>query len=301
MKVLLIILAVLVVLIAIILSLSAEFEVVFDNGWSTKIRVLWIEKDIELSKLLNFILFPEKAAEEASNEIIGKADEVTSVELKQTEQEEKADEAVTVKVIEKEDGPTAVFSVEKSETEEKVEIPPPDEEHHLSDEEIKQIVAQLAEEEASDEPKAAEEPAKEEKPNFIKKIWLEEGIVGILDFVTNLLETAHSAITTLIKGLHIYSLYVKMIIGGGDADDIAEKYGSLAGHYYPLKGIILNQMKVDQYDDLIEPDFIAPGSEYEFQIIAGLNVGLLVKVLLRAGKVFLLNIIKNKRLSKKFK
>ena len=73
MKVLLIILAVLVVLIAIILSLSAEFEVVFDNGWSTKIRVLWIEKDIELSKLLNFILFPEKAAEEVIDEVAEKA------------------------------------------------------------------------------------------------------------------------------------------------------------------------------------------------------------------------------------
>ena len=130
---------------------------------------------------------------------------------------------------------------------------------------------------------------------FIKKIWLEEGIVGILEFVSNLLETANSAITTLIKGLHIYSLYVRMIIGGGDAADIAEKYGSLAGHYYPLKGIILNQMKVDQYDDLVEPDFIAPRSEYEFQIIAGLNIALLLKVVLRAGRVFLINLLKSKK------
>ena len=289
MKVLLIILAVLVVLIAIILSLSAEFEVVFDNGWSTKIRVLWIEKDIELSKLLNFILFPEKAAEEVIDEAAEKAESEKPSEVKEEPPETPQAE------------PVIDETVKKEEIKEEIEIPPPDEEHHLTDEEIQQIVKQISEQESSSDDKPAEEPAKEEKPNFIKKIWLEEGIVGILDFVTNLLETAHSAITTLIKGLHIYSLYVKMIIGGGDADDIAEKYGSLAGHYYPLKGIILNQMKVDQYDDLIEPDFIAPGSEYEFQIIAGLNVGLLVKVLLRAGKVFLLNIIKNKRLSKKFK
>ncbi|MBR0413026.1 MAG: hypothetical protein IJI47_05630 [Eubacterium sp.] len=289
MKVLLIILAVLVVLIAIILSLSAEFEVVFDNGWSTKIRVLWIEKDIELSKLLNFILFPEKAAEEVIDEVAEKAESEKPSEVKEEPHETPQAE------------PVIDETVKKEEIKEEIEIPPPDEEHHLTDEEIQQIVKQISEQESSSDDKPAEEPAKEEKPNFIKKIWLEEGIVGILDFVTNLLETAHSAITTLIKGLHIYSLYVKMIIGGGDADDIAEKYGSLAGHYYPLKGIILNQMKVDQYDDLIEPDFIAPSSEYEFQIIAGLNVGLLVKVLLRAGKVFLLNIIKNKRLSKKFK
>ena len=279
MKVFLIILAVLVVIIAIILSLSAEFEVVFDNGWSTKIRVLWIEKDIELSKLLNFILFPEKAAEGAVKE----ASEAEAEEEKKPKKEE------APAVDEKEETPAA------EPVKEEVEIPPPDEERHLSDEEIKQIVAQLAEEEAADEPADEAKPKSESKPNFIKKIWLEEGIVGILEFVSNLLETANSAITTLIKGLHIYSLYVRMIIGGGDAADIAEKYGSLAGHYYPLKGIILNQMKVDQYDDLIEPDFIAPRSEYEFQIIAGLNIALLLKVVLRAGRVFLINLLKSKK------
>ncbi|MBR3149733.1 MAG: hypothetical protein IKF64_06140 [Eubacterium sp.] len=272
MKVLLIILAVLAVLIAIILSLSAEFEIVFDDGWSTKIRVLWIEKDIELSKLLNFILFPEKAAEDAANEVTSadKAAEEPVIEKKQEEVKETKPE------------PTA----------EKVEIPPPDESRHLSDEELQQIISQLSEEDG-EEPSA--EPEKPAKPNFIQKLWNEEGIVGILELVTNLLETVNSAVTTLIKGLHIYSLYVKMIIGGGDAADIGEKYGSLAGHYYPIKGMILNQMKVDQYDDLIEADFIAPRSEYEFQLIAGLNVALLLKIVLRAGRVFLINLIKNKK------
>ncbi|MBQ9516578.1 MAG: DUF2953 domain-containing protein [Eubacterium sp.] len=290
MKVFLIILAVLVVLIAIILSLSAEFEVVFEDGWSTKVRVLWIEKDIELSKLLNFILFPEKAAEEAAEEVTEKATEAPAEEHQKAE---------LIEVVEEEDGPTGVFVAEKAEADEKVEIPPPDEERHLSDEEIRQIVAQLNEEEQAEQPE--EEPEPQGKPNFIVKIWQDEGIVGILEFATNLLETANSAVTTLIKGLHIYSLYVKMIIGGGDAADIAEKYGSLASHYYVLKGMILNQMKVDQCDELIEPDFIAPRSEYVFQIIAGLNVGLLLKVALRAGRVFLVNLIKNKKSNKKYK
>lgn len=281
MKVFLIILAVLVLLIAIILSLSAEFTIIFDNGWSTKIKVLWIEKDIELSKLLNFLLFPEKAAEvaaeKAADEIIGGADEVTSVEVKPAPQ------------------PQETPAPEKKE----VDIPPPDENHYLTDEEVQQIVRQIAaEEEATDDVPA---PSEEKKPNFILKIWQEEGILGIMDLVTNLLDTAGTAITTLIKGLHIYSLYVKMIIGGGDAADIAEKFGSLAGHYQPIKGVILNQMKVDNYDDYIIADFIAPRSEYELQLIAGLNVGLLLKMGLRAGRVFLVNLIKNKNLTKKSK
>ena len=282
MKVFLIILAVLAVITAIILSLSAEFTIIFDNGWTTRVRVLFIEKDVELSKILSFLLFPEKAAEDVAAKA---ADEVVPP---------KAKEPVASKVVEEDDGPTMVAVVEAPASEEKVDIPPPDENNHLSDEEIQQIVKELAaSEEAEDEPPA--ELEKPQKKNFIKKLWDEEGIVGMLELVTNLLETANSAITTLIKGLHIYSLYVKMIIGGGDAADIAEKFGSTAGYYYPIKGIILNQMKVDRYDDYIDADFIAPRSEYEFQLIAGMNVALLMKVALRAGRVFLINLIKNKK------
>ena len=224
MKVFLIILAVLALIVAVILSLSAEFTIVYENGWSTKLRILFIEKDIELSRLLSFVLFPEKAARD-----------------KKAEKEEKTKE-----------------------------------------EENKQETSE-------------EKPApKKEKKNYIQKIIDEDGIVGIMLLISNLLQTAGKAVTTLIKGLHIYSLYVKMIIGGGDAADIGNKYGEVCGFYYPIKGFILNSMKVDMYDDFVQPDFIAPCSEYEFQLIVSLNVALLLNVVLRAGKVFLINLIKNK-------
>ena len=64
--------------------------------------------------------------------------------------------------------------------------------------------------------------------------------------------------------------------------------------YYPIKGIILKGMKVDQYDDYIQPDFLATHNEYEFQLIASLNVALILKVGLKAGKTFLINLIKNR-------
>ena len=229
MKVFLIILAVLALIFAIILSLSAEFTVIYENGWHTKIRVLFFEKDIELSKLLSFVLFPEKAAQD-----------------KKAEKEESKEETVQ--------------ETKAEETQESAEV--------------KRI--------------------KKEKKNYIQKILDEDGIVGIMLLISNLLQTAGKAVTTLIKGLHIYSLYVKMIIGGGDAADIGNKFGEVCGIYYPIKGFILNSMKVDMYDDFIQPDFIAPGSEYEFQLIASINIALLLRVGLRAGKVFLINLIKNK-------
>ena len=237
MKVFLIILAVIVVIFAVILSLSAEVNIVFEDKWTTRVRVAFIEKEVSLSKILNFLLFPEKAAAEVSEETKDKSSEKKSSEKK--------------------DKPSS----ESSDSKEKEEVP------------------------------AKEEP----KPNYIKKIWDDEGFVGIMLLFTNLIETVNSAVTTLFRGLHIYSLYVKMIVAGYDAADCARSYGKICGIYYPLKGMILNGMKVDMYDDYVQPDFIAPKSEYGFQLIASINVALVLKIALKAGKVFVVNLIKNKK------
>ena len=234
MRVFLIVLAVIILLTVLILSLTAEFTVIFDNGWTTKIRILFIEKDIELSKLLSFLVAPDKAGEEA-------AEESKKKKKDKKEAEEKEDEG---------------------------------------------------EEEGGDKEKKKDEKPKKKNP--IKKIIDEDGVVGLLLFISNLIQTLNTATETLIKGLHIYSLYVKMIIGGGDAATIAEKYGAICSWYYPLKGEITTQMRVDQYDDLITTDFIAPRSEYEFQFIGSISVGLLCKVGIKAAAVFVKNYIKNK-------
>ncbi len=242
MKVFLIILIVLIVLFAFILSLSAEATIIYDKGWKTSVQVLFIKKDIELGKIINFILFPDKAGKQAAEEKKKKKESKRA-----QNQEQKADENPTENT-----------------------------QPQAENEEISEQV-----------------PA-QKKQNFITKLIDEEGIVGILTLVSNLLETISTAMTTLFRGLHIYSLYVKMIIGGGDAAQIAQDYGRICGIYYPIKGVILNGMKVDQYDDLIEPDFIAEQNEYEFQLIASINVALLLKVGIKAGITFLKNMIKNK-------
>ncbi|MBD5083464.1 MAG: hypothetical protein HDT34_04860, partial [Clostridiales bacterium] len=134
--------------------------------------------------------------------------------------------------------------------------------------------------------------AKPQKENHIKNIWKNEGIVGIMSFATNLFESASNAILTLFRGFHIYSLYVKILVGGNDAADIAQAYGRVCKYYYPLKGAVLNGMKVDNYDDWIAPDFIAPKNEYGFQFIGSVSVLTVLKVLFSAGKTYVINIIK---------
>lgn len=261
MKVFLIIVAVLAVIIIAVLSLSATVTLVYDKGWSTKLQVLFIEKDIVLSKILSFILFPEKKAQEVADKEEKKKDKG-----KETYSEKISEEAVKLE----EKSLDADIDAEKTE--------------------------KVKADETSNEEKG--EQTKPAKPNPIKQLWDRDGILGILDLITNLLDSANNAVITLIKGLHIYSLYVMILVGGGDADVIARNYGRLCKYYYPLKGMILNGMRVDNYDDYIQPDFIADKTEVEFQLIASINVGLLVKVALKAGFIFLKNLISNKKSKK---
>ncbi|MCH5316906.1 MAG: hypothetical protein J1E05_02915 [Eubacterium sp.] len=224
-----------------ILSVSATFTVIYDNKWTTTVKILWYEKEIKLSSILNFILFPDKAAQEA-----------------RTKQQEK-----------------------KSAEDKNAEMKPATESA-----------------EAEPEQKTNQSPKKASKPNYIKKLFDEDGVVGILLLISNMFQSASSAINTLFRGFHIYSLYVKMIIGGGDAADIAEKYGQICSYYYPVKGLILNGMKVDEYDEVFFADFIAPRSEYELQLIGSISLRLLLRIGFSAVKTFLINMIQNNKNSK---
>ena len=255
MKVFLIVLAVIVLLIVFILSLSAEATVVYDGGWKTTVQVLFIKKDIELSKILNFVLFPDKA---------GKAAAEKSNKKKNKPPKEKDS-------LPNEATPKADNKAEKCDDE---------------------IIVEADIKNNNDNSNNAE--PKQKSPNMITKIIDEDGIVGIMTLVSNLIETLNTAVTTLFKGLHIYSLYVSILVGGADAAEIATAYGKICGVYYPVKGMILNGMKVDRYDDYIQPDFIAERNEYEFQLIASMSVGLVLKIGIKAGFTFLLNLIKNK-------
>lgn len=254
----LIVIAVIIVIIAAVFSVSATFTITYTDKWKTSIRILWIEKDIELTKILNFILFPQNAANQAK---AGKGGN-------------KNEKSRSQKNI---NHSTAAAADEKA-------AEPADSASKHADTETDMQTSRQSSPEAS---------PKEKKPNYFKNIWDKDGIVGIMEFASNMIETASSAVSVLIRGFHIYSLYVKIIVGGSDADEIARAYGRICRFYYPFKGAVLGGMKVDNYDDMIVPDFIAPRNEYGFQFIGSISVGLLLRVVLSAGKTFLVNLIKN--------
>ena len=86
----LIVIAVIVVVIALILSLSATVTVVYDNKWRTTISVLWINKDIELSKILSFILFPQESAKKVKEKTKKKSNKKAEDKIKSEKSENPA-------------------------------------------------------------------------------------------------------------------------------------------------------------------------------------------------------------------
>ena len=236
----LIVVGVLVLLFAIILSLSAEVSIIYDKELEAKVKFLFIEKELDLDAILSKLVKANEKAQQVADSID--------------------------------------------------EIPPQTNEQPVQ----QTVVESPATTDKTAQPVADESPQPAKKPNIIKQIYDKDGILGILLMISNLLQTVNSAIITLIKGFHIHSLYVKMIIGGSDAAQIAIDYGKICGAYFPIKGLILSNMKVDNCDDYIAPDFIAPRSEYEFQLIMSLSIGAVLKVALVAVKEFIVNLIKNK-------
>lgn len=254
----LIVVAVLVVIIAAILSVSATFTVIYDNKWKTTISVLWFEKDIELTKILSFILFPQESAKKVK-------EKATEKKQSSTDTPKKAENTSQPKPQQAADsGQKATAKEQNNNTNTKPE----------------------------NKENQAKQPPAQQKSNYFKNMWDKDGIVGIFDFASNVMESASSAVTTLIKGFHIYSLYVKIIVGGRDADEIARAYGRVCKYYYPFKGAVLGGMKVDNYDDMVMPDFIAPSNEYGLQFIGSISVAVLLRVVLSAGKTFLVNLLK---------
>lgn len=239
MVVFLIILAVIVLITSVILSISATFTITYNSSWKTTVKLLWIDKEIELSEVLSFVLFPEKKAAEKRSDL-----------KKNSSSKDKSDKK------------------------------------EMSDD------ISEAENEQSEDKNSKAKVNKPKKENYIKEIWNKDGIVGIMNFASNLFETASDAILTLFRGFHIRSLYVKILVGGQDAADTAQAYGRICRYYYPLKGMILNGMKVDNYDDWIAPDFIALRNEYGLQFIGSISVLTVLKVLFSAGKTYLFNMIK---------
>ncbi len=250
-----IVIAVIVAIFAIIFSLSAKIYVSYDKEVSARIKFLFIDKAFDLDDVLRKLLKIQDNVETKVENIDKKADE---------KKQEKAQAKATIIETEKEQAKSVEVVEVDANANEQTQAP------------------------------AEQDKKAEPKPNFIKQIYDKDGILGILLLVSNLLQSVNSAIITLIKGLHIRSLYVKMIIGGSDAAKIAMDYGKICGSYYALKGLIFSTMKVHEYDECIEPDYLSNSSEYGFDLVLSISIGAVVKVGLVAVKTFLANLIKNK-------
>lgn len=149
----------------------------------------------------------------------------------------------------------------------------------------------LKEDKKKKKPKENEQP----KESYIAKLYREKGILGILDLISNILQTLSALAKTFIKHFIIHNLDVKMNISVPfDASATAQKYGEICGKYYPIIGIIRSNMKVKKYSEDIQADYLGTSTSSEVHFKASINILNLLGAVLAAAKTFLVNLINNK-------
>lgn len=239
MQTFLIVIAVLVIVLALVLSVRATFYISYSGVWQTRVRILFFEKEISLSQLLQLVLFPKESGQAAAEKKKKKKSKVS--------QKTAAEEPATAKPADKATDSSASG--------------------------------------AKNAPK---------KQNYLQSIYEQDGIVGILDFVSTLCSTASAAVNRLFRDFYISELFVKIITGGTDAAQIAKTHGQTCALYYPFIGFVRSGMKVANYQEVIYADYLAPQTETQMHLVISLSVKNLLGILLSAGKTFLVNFINNK-------
>ena len=136
----------------------------------------------------------------------------------------------------------------------KINILPKDESKKKKKKKKKKEKPEEKEEEKKDE------KVKEPKDNMFVNFYHNNGVEGVIDLLKRLGTQLKGTFKRIAKSFIIEELYISMLVGGGDAEQTAEKYGKTCAAFYPAMGLIVDTVKVKKYKFDISPDFIAGSS-----------------------------------------
>ncbi len=108
--------------------------------------------------------------------------------------------------------------------------------------------------------KKKKKSGKKEKEHPIKQVIAqlkEDGIAGVVELVKEIIHLADGTCRRLFHKLHFGRCFVGMECGGGEAADIALKYGKLSGPLYSLRALLLSHLRIRRLDWDIRPNFLA--------------------------------------------
>lgn len=125
-----------------------------------------------------------------------------------------------------------------------------------------------------EKPKEEEEKPKEEKPkkpSFLKSLYEDEGIDGIMELVRRFLRLLNKFGYRVSRCFVFNEIFLDVSVTGNDAADTAEKYGKMCYTVFPPFGAVCSLCKVRKYNVNVYPDYIAvPGNKYYFSFTVGI-------------------------------
>lgn len=85
----------------------------------------------------------------------------------------------------------------------------------------------------------------------------EGGAAGALSLLQEGVQFADSTFRRLFRGLRFGRCFIGIVFGGGEAADIALRYGQLAGPIHSARSVLLSLLRIRELELVMTPDFLA--------------------------------------------
>lgn len=130
----------------------------------------------------------------------------------------------------------------------------------------------------------------------IKKIISEKGLSGFLKIIKNLFKILKNLSVYLLKRIYVVKFYLEVKVSEEDSAQTAIKYGQACAILYPAMNFIFNNLKINDPNVKIYPDFNSEKTSVYFSTIFKIRLIYILKAGLVAFFKFIMNFISLKNL-----
>ncbi len=167
----------------------------------------------------------------------------------------------------------------------KINILPKDENKKKKEKKPKKPKKEKEQKEEPQEEKPAE--VKEKGDNPIKIFYEDQGVMGIVDLISNCASYLGRFTKAFIRSFYIKRLRLRIWVTEGDAAQTAIKYGKFCQMIYPALGYICSSCRVKDYDVNIWADYCGEKTKGEFET----RIALIPRKVINAGIAFVFRLV----------
>ncbi|MCR4614639.1 MAG: hypothetical protein K5756_00620 [Clostridiales bacterium] len=145
-------------------------------------------------------------------------------------------------------------------------------------------------EKPEDEEKKPEK--KEEKgENPIKVFYKNQGFSGVIELIQRTLAILKKLTKGIARAFKFEKLYLRLGVGGSDAEKTARDYGKVCAFVFPAMGYICSNMRVNKYALDVHPDFVTGKRTAEFHVELSVVPIRLTNAIVAAGLRFVFKVL----------